>query len=313
MSKLLASEADKPAHLEQIFEERVVGQDEGVCAIAKAMRRNRSGLGIGRGPIGSFLFLGPTGVGKTETAKALAEYMMGSSDAIVRIDIGEYQEEHSIARLIGAPPGYVGYDEGGQLTEAVRRKPYSVVLLDEMEKAHSNVANALLQVLDDGRLTDGKGRVVDFKNTIIIMTSNLASETIRKLALEKSSSQIRTELEPILQKAFRPEFLNRLSAIVVYKPLSRDIMGQIVEMQLSHLRHNLSEKQIGLEVTKEAKGYLATKGFDPTFGARPLQRLIENEILDEISLLVIESKIKGGQTIKVDLNKDLLKINVVGN
>ncbi len=310
VSKLLASEADKLIHLEQVLEERVVGQDEGVIVIAKAMRRNRSGLGSSKGPIGTFLFLGPTGVGKTETAKALAEYMMGSEEAIVRIDMGEYQEEHALARLIGAPPGYVGYDEGGQLTEAVRRKPYCVVLLDEMEKAHPNVANVLLQVMDDGRLTDGKGRVVDFKNTIIIMTSNLASETIRKLAQEKNTNQIRAEIEPVLQKTFKPEFLNRLSAIVIYKPLDREMIGQIVKIQISHLKNILSEKQIGLEVTEKAYGYLATKGFDPVFGARPLQRLIENEILDEISLLIIEDKIKSGQTVKVDLKKDQLKIEV---
>jgi len=311
VSKLLASEVEKLTHLEEVLEERVVGQKEGVEAIAKAIRRNRAGLSRHKGPIGSFMFLGPTGVGKTETAKALASFMMGTEEAMIRIDMGEYQEEHSLARLIGSPPGYVGYDEGGQLTEAVRRKPYSVVLLDEIEKAHPNVANILLQVLDDGRLTDGKGRVVDFKNTIIIMTSNLGSETIRDLAKNKNASEIKSEIDPILHKTFRPEFLNRLSAIVVYKPLGRDIMDQIVNIQLNEVRQNLAEQQISFTIGKEAKGYLATKGYDPVFGARPLSRLIENEILDEVSLLILEDKIKPGQNIVVNMEKDQLKIAVV--
>jgi len=311
VNKLMASEVEKLTKLESVLAERVVGQEEGVNVIAKAIRRNRAGLGNTKGPIGSFMFLGPTGVGKTETAKALAEYMMGTENALIRVDMGEYQEEHSLARLIGAPPGYVGYDEGGQLTEAVRRKPYSVILLDEIEKAHTNVTNTLLQVLDDGRLTDGKGRIVDFKNTIIIMTSNLASETIRELAKNKHAVEIKKEIEPILHKAFSPEFLNRISAIVVYKPLGRDIMDKIVEIQLNSIKSNLSAKQIGFSVTSEAKGYLAAKGYDPVFGARPLSRLLENEILDEISMLILEDKIKPGQNVTVSLNKNQLKINAV--
>ncbi len=313
VSKLMASEIEKLTNLESVLAERVVGQEEGVNVIAKAIRRNRAGLGNTKGPIGSFMFLGPTGVGKTETAKVLASFMMGTQDALIRVDMGEYQEEHSLARLIGAPPGYVGYDEGGQLTEAVRRKPYSVILLDEIEKAHANIANTLLQVLDDGRLTDGKGRVVDFKNTIIIMTSNLGSETIRELAKNKHTNDIKKEIEPILHKTFRPEFLNRISAVVVYKPLGRDIMDKIVEIQLNLVRTNLAAKQIGFSVAEDAKGYLATKGYDPVFGARPLSRLIENEILDEISMLILEDKIKPGQNIVVNMEKDQLKIAVVKN
>lgn len=306
VSRLLASEAEKLKHLEKELAKRVVGQEEGVSAIAKAIRRNRAGLSNVNGPIGTFLFLGPTGVGKTETAKALAEFMMGSDDAIVRIDMGEYQEEHSISRLIGSPPGYVGYDEGGQLTEAVRRKPYSVVLLDEIEKAHSNIFNILLQVMDDGRMTDGKGRVVDFKNTIIIMTSNLGSSIISDK--QKDEKEKKEEIERLLKQTFKPEFLNRLSAQVIYKPLSRDIMNQIVEIQLEAVRKNLAEQEISISISQKAKSYLATKGYDPVFGARPLRRLIENEILDEISMLIIDNKLGSGDSVEVDLKKDQLKV-----
>jgi ATP-dependent Clp protease ATP-binding subunit ClpA len=240
--------------------------------------------------MGVFLFLGPTGVGKTETAKALAEFMMGTDDAIVRIDLSEYQEEHSMARLIGAPPGYIGYEEGGQLTEAVRRKPYSVVLLDEVEKAHPNIFNTLLQVFDDGRMTDGKGRVVDFKNTVIIMTSNLATD--------------------LVNQTFKPEFINRLTAQVIYKPLSENIMNKIVDIQLDSVRKNLSEQNISISVSEKAKNYLAKKGYDPTFGARPLRRLIEQEILDEIAMLIIDGGLgEGGDSVEVEVAGDSLKIS----
>lgn len=308
VSRLLASEAEKLTHLEEHLAKRVVGQDEGLAAIAKAIRRSRAGLSTSKGPIGSFLFLGPTGVGKTETAKALAEYMMGDSDAMVRIDMGEYQEEHTIARLIGAPPGYVGYEEGGQLTEAVRRKQYSVVLLDEIEKAHPNIFNALLQVLDDGRLTDGKGRVVDFRNTIIIMTSNLGSTLIREKAKKSESGELREEIDRLLAQTFKPEFLNRVSSIVIYKPLSAEVMAGIVDIQLAAVRENLSSQGIAFSVSTKAKDYLTQKGYDPIFGARPLRRLIEQEILDELSLQIIEGKIASGDSVEIDAPGGTLKI-----
>jgi ATP-dependent Clp protease ATP-binding subunit ClpB len=288
VTKLLSSEVEKLVHLEDELSKRVIGQTEGISAVAKALKRNRAGLTRREGPIGSFLFLGPTGVGKTETAKALAEYMMGTEEAIVRIDMSEYQEDHSIARLIGAPPGYVGYEEGGQLTEAVRRKPYSVVLLDEIEKANPKIYNVLLQVLDDGRLTDGQGRVVNFKNTIIIMTSNVEPDLVKKV--------------------FRPEFLNRLDATVTYKSLSPEMMEKIVDIQLSDLRQTLSEQGIPLSVTDKAKKYLAQKGYDPDFGARPLRRLIQNEVLDELSMLIIENKLAQGDGLEVDHVGGSLKI-----
>ncbi|MBP7118920.1 AAA family ATPase [Candidatus Woesebacteria bacterium] len=289
VTKLLSTEVEKLLHLEDELANRVVGQEEGISAVAKALKRNRAGLTRREGPIGSFLFLGPTGVGKTETAKALAEFMMGSEDLIIRIDMSEYQEDHSIARLIGSPPGYVGYEEGGQLTEAVRRKPYSVVLLDEIEKANPKIYNVMLQVLDDGRLTDGQGRVVNFKNTIIIMTSNI---------------------EPaLLKKAFRPEFLNRLDATVEYKSLSPQMMERIVDIQLDGVRKILSEQNVSLTVTQKAKTYLAQKGYDPDFGARPLRRLIQNEVLDELSLLLIENKLVAGDGVELDIVGGVLKIH----
>ncbi len=306
VSKLLSTEADKLVNLEKELEKRVVGQDEGLEAVAKAIRRNRAGVTSLTGPIGTFLFLGPTGVGKTETAKALAEFMMGSDDAMVRIDMSEFQEEHSVARLIGSPPGYVGYEEGGQLTEAIRRRPYSVVLLDEIEKAHPNIFNLLLQVFDDGRLTDGKGRLVDFKNTIIIMTSNLGSDIIReKIGQEK---ELNEEIEKLLNITFKPEFLNRLDAVVVYKPLTPGVLNKIVEIQIDDLRERLAEQGISLTVSEKAKKYLAQKGYDPIFGARPLKRLINDEILDEVSFLIIEGKLTDGDAVEVKTGKDGLKI-----
>jgi len=288
VSKLLSTETEKLTHLEEELSQRVVGQEKGIAAVARAIRRSRAGLADNKRPIGVFLFLGPTGVGKTETAKALAQNLMGTEDALVRVDMGEYQEEHSIAKLIGSPPGYVGYEEGGQLTEAVRRRPYSVILLDEIEKAHPNIFNSLLQVMDDGRLTDGKGRVVDFKNTIIIMTSNLA--------------------EALLNETFKPEFLNRLDAVVVYKPLSEKVMDKIVEIELIAVRKNLAGQGISFSVTQEAKVYLAQKGHDPVFGARPLRRLIENEILDEIAFMIIENKIANGDGVEVRVKGTSLSI-----
>ncbi len=303
VTRLLASEAEKLVHLEEELAKRVVGQEEGIKEVAKAIRRNRAGLSEGKGPIGTFLFLGPTGVGKTETAKALAENLMGDENALVRIDMSEYQEEHTVARLIGAPPGYVGYEEGGQLTEAVRRRPYTVVLLDEIEKAHQNIFNLLLQVLDDGRLTDGKGRVVSFKNTVIIMTSNLGSSLIREKA-GKETKLLQEEIDRLLNQTFKPEFLNRLDAIVIYKPLTAEVLRKIVDIQIESIRERLAEQGIVLVVSDKAKKYLAKKGYHPVFGARPLKRLIDDEILDEVSFMIIEGKLKKGNSIKIDLDKD---------
>lgn len=303
VTKLLASEAEKLVHLEDELAKRVVGQEEGIKEVARAIRRNRAGLSEGRGPIGTFLFLGPTGVGKTETAKALAENLMGDENALVRIDMSEYQEEHTVARLIGAPPGYVGYEEGGQLTEAVRRRPYTVILLDEIEKAHQNIFNLLLQVFDEGRLTDGKGRVVNFKNTIIIMTSNLGSNIIREKA-GRDAKQLQEEIDRLLNQTFKPEFLNRLDAVVIYKPLTPEVLRKIVDIQIEKIRKRLAEQGIALTVSEKAKEYLAKKGYDPVFGARPLKRLIDDEILDEVSFMIIEGKLKKGDSIEVEAGKE---------
>jgi ATP-dependent Clp protease ATP-binding subunit ClpB len=304
VTRLLGSEAEKLLHLEKDLEKRVVGQDQAIEKIAKAIRRNRTGLSEGRGPIGTFLFLGPTGVGKTETAKALAEYLMGSEDLVIRVDLSEYQEEHTVARLIGAPPGYVGYEEGGQLTEAVRRRPFSVVLLDEVEKAHPNVFNLLLQVFDDGRLTDGKGRVVDFTSTVIIMTSNLGSSIIR----ENPRGEVEEQIYKLLSQTFKPEFLNRIDSIVIFNPLTPQLLDRIVEIQMSALKQRLKEQNIELEISNKAKKYLGQKGYDPVYGARPLRRLINDEIVDEIALQMLEHKIAPGDKIVIDVSASKLRI-----
>jgi ATP-dependent Clp protease ATP-binding subunit ClpB len=305
--RLLESEAKRLTGLERELEKRVVGQDEGLNAIAKAIRRNRAGVSNLKGPIGTFLFLGPTGVGKTETAKALAEFLAGDEDSIIRIDMSEYQEEHAVARLIGAPPGYVGYEEGGQLTEAVRRKPYSVILLDEIEKAHANIFNILLGVFDDGRLTDGKGRVVNFKNTIIIMTSNLGGRIIN----EKKGAEQKEEIDRLINQTFRPEFINRIDSTVIYKLLTPDVMNKIVDLQLNVVRKRLAEQEISIVFSNKVKKYLAEKGYDPTFGARPLKRLINNKVLDEVAFQIIESKIKSGDSLLIDLDsKGEIKVGI---
>ncbi|QLG69826.1 MAG: ATP-dependent chaperone ClpB [Candidatus Woesebacteria bacterium] len=298
LGKLLSAESEKLLHLEEELRKRVIGQDEALHLVANAIRRSRSGLREGRRPIGSFLFLGPTGVGKTETAKALAEAIFNDEDAIVRIDMGEYQEAHSVSRLIGAPPGYVGFEEGGQLTEAVRRHPYSLVLLDEVEKAHPQVFNVLLQVLDDGRLTDGKGITVDFKNTIIVMTSNLGSDIISQNKNRKWE-EVKSEVEKMLFQFFRPEFINRIDKVIIFKPLDEKIMLDIAKNQLEKASQILSSQGIDLIYDKKVIDYLAKKGFDPVFGARPLRRLIEEELLDEVSLLIIEGKIGSGTKLEL--------------
>lgn len=309
VSRLLRSEADKLVHLEDELRKRVVGQDEAITKVAAAIRRNRAGIGEENRPIGSFLFLGPTGVGKTETAKALAEYLLNDERALIRIDMSEYQEPHTVARLIGAPPGYVGYEEGGQLTEAIRRKPYSVILLDEIEKAHPQVFNVFLQVLDDGRLTDGRGRVVNFRNAVLIFTSNLAGDIIGEFSA-KEYDKMKESVMTVVQKSFRPEFLNRLDQIVVYTPLGAKEIVRIVDMQLAKVEERLKEQDITLTFTPALKTFLAEAGYDPVYGARPLKREIQNRILDELSLEIIEKKVTPGSKVKVDVKEKKVVITL---
>jgi ATP-dependent Clp protease ATP-binding subunit ClpB len=302
VSKLLEGEVEKLVNMEERLHGRVIGQDDALKAVASAIRRARAGLQDPNRPIGSFIFLGPTGVGKTELARALAEFLFDDERALVRADMSEFQEGHSVARLIGAPPGYVGYDEGGYLTEAVRRRPYAVVLLDEVEKAHSDIFNLLLQILDEGRLTDGHGRTVDFKNTVVIMTSNIGSEFILDPDITEMDMDLRvTEL---MQATFKPEFLNRVDEVVIFHRLSVEHIKAIVDLQLALLRKRLSDHDIILEITDAAKTYLAQQGYDPAYGARPLKRLIQREIQDEVALALLKGEIRGGDTITVD-EKDL--------
>lgn len=304
-TRLMESETAKLAHLEEELHRRVVSQDEAVKAVAAAIRRSRAGIADPNRPIGSFIFLGPTGVGKTELAKTLAATLFNDENNMIRIDMSEYMESHSVARLIGAPPGYVGYDEGGQLTEAIRRKPYSVILFDEIEKAAPEIFNVLLQVLDDGRLTDGRGRTVDFRNTIIIMTSNLGSHIIQEAQESKKPwGKVTEEVMEIMRKSFRPEFLNRVDEIVVFKNLTEADLTHIVDRQLDLVRKRLQQKDISLEVHDSLKKYLIEKGFDPVYGARPLKRAIQDLIVDELALQLIEGKIKDGDKVTAKLEKD---------
>jgi len=284
---------------------RVVGQDDAIRAVANAVRRARSGLADPNRPIGSFLFLGPTGVGKTELARALAEFMFDDERAMIRIDMSEYMEKHTVARLIGAPPGYVGYDEGGQLTEAVRRRPYSVILFDEIEKAHADVFNVLLQLLDDGRLTDGHGRTVDFRNTVVIMTSNLGSHIFREY---EKPEKVRPLLMQELRNTLRPEFLNRIDEVVIFSPLGRDQIARIVDIQLGYLRRRLAARRIELEVTDAARNLLGREGYDPTFGARPLKRTIQRLVQDPLSLKLLQREVNDGDAIVVDAQGDTLTL-----
>jgi len=302
VSRLMEGEMQKLVHLEQALHERVVDQVEAVEAVANAIRRSRAGLSDPNRPIGSFLFLGPTGVGKTELARALADYLFDDERAIVRVDMSEYQERHAVSRLVGAPPGYVGYEEGGQLTEAVRRRPYSVVLLDEMEKAHADVFNILLQLLDDGRLTDGQGRTVDFRNAIVIMTSNLGSAVFGDLSLDRDK-QKQAVLDDV-RGFFRPELVNRIDEIVVFDQLGRDEIGQIVDIQLRGLRRRLAERGLSIELTDQARAYLANKGYEPAFGARPLQRLIQREIQDPLAMKLLAGEIRDGDSLAIDASTD---------
>jgi len=310
VSKLMEGEMQKLLRLEEELHKRVVGQEEAVRAVADAVVRARAGIKDPRRPIGSFLFLGPTGVGKTELARALAATLFDSEDNIIRIDMSEYMEKHTVARLIGAPPGYIGYEEGGQLTEAVRRKPYSVVLLDEIEKAHPDVFNVLLQVLDDGRLTDGQGRTVNFKNTVIIMTSNIGSQLILEMrgADERTYQRMREQVLDALRRQFRPEFLNRVDEIVVFRALTEAELAKIVEIQLEGLRKRLAERRITLEVTEAAKAYLARVGYDPVFGARPLKRAIQREVETPVARLIVAGKLRDGGAVRVDVVGDALRV-----
>jgi ATP-dependent Clp protease ATP-binding subunit ClpB len=287
--------------MEERIHQRLVGQDEAVEAVANAVRRNRSGLQDPNRPIGSFIFLGPTGVGKTELCKALAEVMFDDENAQVRLDMSEFMERHTVSRLIGAPPGYVGYEEGGMLTEAVRRRPYAVILLDEIEKAHRDVFNILLQVLDDGRLSDSHGHTVDFTNTIVVMTSNIGSQLIEEIAREGGSEQeMREAVQESLRARFLPEFLNRIDEVLIFHPLTPEQIRKIVELQLGRLRRQLAEKQIDLEVTPAAIDAIAREGYDPTFGARPLKRVIQQRIQNPLAVEILKREFAEGSGVKVD-------------
>ena len=315
VTKMMQSEKDKLLHLEEELHKRVIGQDEAIAAIADAVRRSRAGLQDPKRPIGSFIFLGTTGVGKTELAKALAEYLFDDENMMTRIDMSEYQEKFSATRLIGAPPGYVGYDEGGQLTEAIRRKPYSVVLFDEIEKAHPDVFNILLQVLDDGRLTDNKGRTVNFKNTIIIMTSNLGSQLIRenfeKITDENREQiveQTKQQVFEMLKQTIRPEFLNRIDELIMFTPLSEPEIEKIVGLQLGTIQKQLKQNGVTLEVTPAALKWIAKVGYDPQFGARPVKRVIQRYVLNELSKLIIGQQVDAAKPIVVDMSGDTLKM-----
>ena len=306
VSKMLEGEKEKLLQMESVVQERVVGQEEAVAAVANAIRRSRAGLSDPRRPIGSFLFLGPTGVGKTELTKALASFLFDTDDAMVRLDMSEFMEKHSVARLIGAPPGYVGYEEGGYLTEAVRRRPYSVILLDEVEKAHPDVFNVLLQVLDDGRLTDGQGRTVDFRNTVIVMTSNLGSQMIQEMAGEENYDAMKLAVMDVVGQHFRPEFINRVDDVVVFHPLGREHIRRIVDIQLGYLHDRLAERDMRIHLSDAARDRLADAGFDPVYGARPLKRAIQQQVENPLAQEILQGKFKPGDVIEVGVDQDRL-------
>jgi len=306
VSKMLEGEKEKLLKMEEVVRERVVGQEEAVTVVANAIRRSRAGLSDPRRPIGSFLFLGPTGVGKTELTKALANFLFDTDDAMVRIDMSEFMEKHSVARLIGAPPGYVGFEEGGYLTEAVRRRPYSVILLDEVEKAHPDVFNVLLQVLDDGRLTDGHGRTVDFRNTVIVMTSNLGSNLIQEMAGEENYESMKNAVMEVVGTHFRPEFINRIDDLVVFHPLSREHIRKIVDIQLGYLHERLAERDIQIHLSDAARDKLAAAGFDPVYGARPLKRAIQQQVENPLAQEILSGKFSPGDVIEVGVDHDRL-------
>jgi ATP-dependent Clp protease ATP-binding subunit ClpB len=300
VDRMMEGEKEKLLHMEASLGARVIGQAEAVKAVAKAVRRSRAGLQDPNRPIGSFMFLGPTGVGKTELTKALAQFLFDDETAMVRLDMSEFMEKHSVARLIGAPPGYVGYDEGGVLTEAVRRRPYQVVLFDEIEKAHPDVFNVLLQVLDDGRLTDGQGRTVDFRNTVIILTSNLGAEFLVELKDGESVELARGKVLDAVKAAFRPEFLNRIDEILLFHRLGREHMGSIVDIQFRRLEALLKDRDITLELTPKAREWLANEGYDPAYGARPLKRVIQREVQDELAEEILSGTVSDGGRVVVD-------------
>ena len=310
VSRMLEAETQKLLKMEERLAERVIGQDEAVRAVSNAVRRSRAGLSDPKRPIGSFLFVGPTGVGKTELARALAEFLFDDEHAMVRLDMSEYMEKHSVARMIGAPPGYVGYEEGGRLTEAIRRRPYAVILFDEIEKGHPDVFNVLLQILDDGRLTDGKGRVVSFKNTVIIMTSNLGSEWIAESSA-MDEAEVKAKIEGELQRHFRPEFFNRIDDVIVFHQLSTEEITEIVDLLIKRVQNQLESQGLGLVIMPEAKLLLAKRGYDPSLGARPLRRAIQRFVEDPLSEKILWKEFHAGETIIVDVADDDITFRTV--
>ena len=313
VDKMLEGEREKLLAMEDVLAERVVGQGDAVAAVSRAVRRARAGLQDPNRPMGSFIFLGPTGVGKTELTKALADYLFDDDSAMVRMDMSEFMEKHSVSRLIGAPPGYVGYDEGGVLTEAVRRRPYQVVLFDEIEKAHPDVFNVLLQVLDDGRLTDGQGRTVDFRNTLIIMTSNLGSEFLVNLGEGEDVDSVRDVVMDVVKASFRPEFLNRVDETILFHRLQRSNMAAIVKIQLARLEDLLEERKIVLDLDEDALGWLADKGYDPAYGARPLKRVIQSAVQDPLAEMLLAGEISDGTTVAITSGTDKLQFRIKGS
>jgi ATP-dependent Clp protease ATP-binding subunit ClpB len=310
LNKLVESEKEKLLHLEDELHHRVIGQQEAVTAVADAIQRSRAGLSDPNRPIASFVFLGPTGVGKTELAKALAAYMFDTEEALVRIDMSEYMEKHAVSRLIGAPPGYVGYEEGGQLTEAIRRRPYAVILFDEIEKAHPDVFNIFLQILDDGRVTDAQGRTVDFKNSIIIMTSNIGSQYILDISGDDSRyDEMRNRVMEAMRNSFRPEFLNRLDELIIFHSLQKSELRNIVQLQVDRLRQRLTDRKMSLKLSSSALDFLAEIGYDPVFGARPLKRAIQRELETQIAKAILRGDFSDGDTIFVDVQNERLSFN----
>jgi ATP-dependent Clp protease ATP-binding subunit ClpB len=323
VSKMLEDEVKKLAYMEEDLQRLVIGQAEAITAVSNAIRRSRAGIAEEKKPIGSFIFMGPTGVGKTELAKALAEFLFNDEEALVRVDMSEYMEKHAVSKMIGSPPGYVGYDEGGQLTEIIRRRPYSVILFDEIEKAHPDVFNMMLQILDDGHLTDAKGRKVNFKNTVIIMTSNIGSEMIMQMGKggefgfgdiknsngKKQEEKMKEKIMEVLRERFKPEFLNRVDEIIMFHPLNEKQIRAIVDLQLEKVQERLQEKKITLNISDKVKDWLAKKGYDPNLGARPLKRVIQTELLDELAMQIVEGKVKEGEKVKVEVERGAIKIN----
>ena len=310
VSRMMEEETEKLLHMEERIHDRIIGQDNAVRVVSEALRRARAGLKDPKRPIGSFIFLGPTGVGKTELARALAEFLFDDEEAMVRLDMSEYMEKHTVSRLIGAPPGYIGYEEGGQLTETVRRRPFKVILFDEVEKAHPDVFNILLQILEDGRLTDGHGRTVDFKNTVVIMTSNLGTEEFQRQSLGFSQEtkgekqRLKGAIDDALKKTFRPEFLNRMDEIVIFESLTEEQIKEIVDLMIKDVQKRLVDRKITIELTEEAKVQLAKEGFDPVFGARPLRRTIQRQVENPLSKRILQGEFKEGDRVQVDAGSD---------